>query len=90
MLIQNLRRFDEVLSVDFEEYRVPDTPTRLLISYQNDRPVDEADMQRTLLQTRLRLRRYITSHWNMEDEKLLIRDDPYRSDPNLRGYLALD
>ena len=82
------RSFDELVSVDFEEYRVPDTPTRLLISYQNDRPIDESDMQRILLQTRLRLRRYVRAHWKMEDEKLLIRDDPYRSDPNFRGYLA--
>ena len=89
MLTWRPRSFDEVVSVDFEEYRVPNTPTRLLISYKNDRPIDEADMQRTLLQTRLRLRRYLMSHWQLEDEKLLIRDDPYKSDPDVGGYLAL-
>ena len=78
------------MSADFEEYRVPGTPTRLFISYQNDKPIDGNDMQQTLLRTRLQLRQYLRSHWQLEDEKLLIRDDPYRSDLGFRGYLALE
>lgn len=79
-------RSEEILGADFEQYQIPGTPTRLLISYQNDKPIGEADMQQTLLQTRLRLRQYLRSHWQLEDEKLLNRDDPYRSDPRFEGY----
>lgn len=42
-------------------------------------------MQRTLLQTQLRLRRYIKSRWRIEDDVLELSDDPYLSDSRLVG-----
>lgn len=73
------------LGADYEQYRVPNTPTRLLISYRDEQPIDPLAMQRTLLQTQLRLRRYIQSRWRIEDDVLSRSDDPYLSDPGLHG-----
>lgn len=64
------------LGADYEQYRVPNTPTRLLINYRDEQPIDPFAMQRTLLQTQLRLRRYIRSRWRIEDDVLSISDDP--------------
>ena len=64
---------------------MPNTPTTLFIDYLNQQPLDPNAMQRTLLQTQLRLRRYIKSRWRIEDDVLELSDDPYLSDSRLVG-----
>ncbi|KAL8797338.1 MAG: hypothetical protein Q9195_000492 [Heterodermia aff. obscurata] len=77
--------FVDAFNDEFEEHRVPNTPITLFIDYLNQKPLDPDAMQRTLLQTQLRLRRYIKSRWRIEDDVLELSDDPYASDSRLVG-----
>lgn len=40
-------------------------------------PIDPADLSRTLVQTQIRLRRYIATHYRAADLVIVGRDDPY-------------
>ena len=52
---------------------------------QPDIPLDPADLSRTLVQTQIRLRRYIMSHYHADQDVLFPRDDPYVSNKELTG-----
>ena len=42
-------------------------------------------MARTILQTQVRLRRYITTHYQAANDVLFGSDDPYTSEPEFTG-----
>ena len=42
-------------------------------------------MARTIIQTQVRLRRYLAMHYHAEEDVLFPRDDPYTSDEQLTG-----
>lgn len=65
-------------------FPVPNTPITLrFVLYTN--PIEPTDMQRTILQTQLKLRRYITTHYKAATDVLFHSDDPYMSDSEYTG-----
>ena len=69
---------------DVINYTVPNTPITLRFTLHTT-PIEVQDMARTLLQTQVALRRYITSHYKAAQDLLFPIDDPYISDLDLGG-----
>lgn len=61
------------------DHRVGNTPIALKISLNRGTVIDGPEIARTLLQTQVRLRRYIATHWRAEEDVLFPSDDPYMS-----------
>lgn len=66
-------------------YRIRGTKTSLTINVRPTVIIQPADMARTIIQTQLRLRRYITTHYHAEEDVLFPRDDPYVSEERFTG-----
>lgn len=65
-------------------YRIPNTATTLRIKLQSY-PIAREDMVRTILQTQVKLRRYLVTHYQAANEVLFRSDDPYTSDRGFSG-----
>lgn len=62
------------------DHRFEGTPISLTITIKPNSPIEPANLARTLLQTQVRLRRYIMTHYHANEDVLFPRDDPYKSE----------
>lgn len=69
---------------DVIDYLVPNTPTTLRFNLDST-SIEPQDMARTILQTQVKLRRYIATHYQAANDVLFHSDDPYTSEPDLTG-----
>ncbi|KAL9065343.1 MAG: hypothetical protein Q9161_008289 [Pseudevernia consocians] len=76
--------FSSLQASNLIDYLVPNTPTTLRLNL-NSTPIEPQDMARTILQTQVRLRRYITTHYQAANDVLFSSDDPYTSEPEFTG-----
>ena len=67
------------------DYRIVDTPIVLRICFKPEITIEPADLSRTLLQTQIRLRRYIATHYHADEDVLFHFDDPYLSSKQYTG-----
>ena len=65
-------------------YQVPGTSLILNFKLSNI-PLDEGDMSRSILQTQVKLRRFLSTHYQADDDVLFRSDDPYKSDDQYTG-----
>ena len=66
-------------------HRIEGTTISLTIKVLSDIAIQPSDMARTLIQTQLRLRTYIRTHYRAEEDVLLPGDNPYVSDKRFTG-----
>lgn len=72
------------------DHRIEGTTISLTVNIRSGMPIQPADMVRTLIQTQLRLRTYIRTHYRAEEDMLLPGDNPYVSDERFTGcYLGV-
>lgn len=67
------------------EYRVPGTPTSLTFNIRPTIIIESNKLRDTLLQTHLRVRRHIATHYKAREDVLFHNEDPYISDKKLVG-----
>lgn len=73
------------LSDDIIYHRIEGTTICLQINIRSDITIQPSDMARTLIQTQVRLRTYIRTHYHAEEDVLFSSDDPYVSDERFTG-----
>lgn len=67
------------------DHRVEGTSIVLTINVRTEVPIERQYLERTLLQTHIRLRQYIRTHYHADQDVLFSNDDPYISDRDLEG-----
>lgn len=71
-------------------HRIEGTTISLTVNIRSGITIQPANMARTLIQTQLRLRTYIRTHYRAEEDVLLPGDNPYVSEQRFTGcYLGV-